>query len=126
MQRSVLFFCHPAKHRRMNKIIFLLATVIFLSACSKNANHESAVVASDNSSAKATGTITGLNPDKCACCWGWLVDIDGTQYKFDKIPEGSPLNVNNITYPLNVKIEWKETEGDCSGKLIEVLSISPL
>lgn len=110
----------------MNKIIFVLVAIIFLSACSKNANHESAVLASYNSSVKVIGTITGLNPDKCACCWGWLVDIGGKQYKFDKIPENSPLNVNNITYPLQVKIEWKETEGDCSLKLIDVLSIEPL
>jgi len=67
-----------------------------------------------------------MNPDKCACCWGWLVSIDGKEYKFDKIPEGSPLNVNNISYPTKVKIEWKDTGGDCRGKLIEVLSISPL
>lgn len=115
------------KHCYMKSISFLLFTAfLFFTACNKNANEKSAVSASDNSSVKTTGTITGMNPDKCACCWGWLVDIGGKQYKFDKIPEGSSLNVNNITYPLNVKIEWKDAGGDCSGKLIEVLSIEPL
>ena len=109
-----------------NILIVILTAIIFLTACNKSANQESAVNTSDNSSVKATGTITGMNPDKCACCWGWLVNIGGKEYKFDKIPEGSSLNVNNITYPLNVKIEWKDAGGDYSGKLIDVLSIEPL
>ena len=109
-----------------NIFLTLLAATLFITSCSKSANKESAVNTSDNSSAKATGTITGMNLDKCACCWGWLVNIGGKEYKFDKIPEGSSLNVNNITYPLNVKIEWKDAGGDYSGKLIDVLSIEPL
>ncbi|MEP6844349.1 MAG: hypothetical protein ABI861_00020 [Panacibacter sp.] len=110
----------------MKNILIVFATFLFFTACSKNANEESAVKASDNSSVKATGTITGMDEKKCACCWGWLVNIDGKECKFDKIPEGSSLNVNNISYPTKVKIEWKDAEGDCSGKLIEVVSLSPL
>ena len=109
-----------------NIFLTLLAATLFITSCGKSANKTSTATTSNNSSIKSTGTITGMNPDKCACCWGCLVTIDDKEYKFDKIPEGSSLDLNAITYPTKVKIEWKDAGGDCSGKLIEVLSISPL
>ncbi|CAN5591250.1 hypothetical protein BH10BAC2_BH10BAC2_20910 [soil metagenome] len=110
----------------MKKITFLiLACTIIVTACTKNTGHQATTNIAINA-VNSEGTITGMDGRKCACCWGWLIEIDGKQYKFDKIPESSSFNLNNISYPANVNIKWKDAEGDCSGKLIEVLSISPL
>jgi hypothetical protein len=32
--------------------------------------------------------------------------------------------LHNISYPTTVNITWRESQGACSGKIIEVLSIS--
>jgi hypothetical protein len=104
----------------------MLACTLFIMACKKNTDQQATVNAADNTAINSTGTITGMNQLKCACCWGWLVEIDGKEYKFDRIPETSSFDLNSITYPAKVKIEWRDAQGNCSGRLIEVLSISYL
>jgi hypothetical protein len=78
----------------------------------------------DDSAPESIGVITGMDGRKCACCWGWLVEIDNQTYKFDKIPATASLDLNTITYPTTVKIKWRDAQDDCKGKLIEVLHIS--
>jgi hypothetical protein len=100
----------------MKKILFTAITItILFSACQKNhsANEKS-----------SNGIITGMDPRKCACCWGWIIEIDNTVYKFEKIPARSTIDLNNLSYPANVIITWRDSQGSCSGRLIEVLSIS--
>ena len=111
----------------MKKIfIAILACILFVTACKKNTAQQSGADSVNNALVSSEGTITGMDSRKCACCWGWLIEIDGKEYKFDKIPEASSFDLNSISYPANVKIEWKDAQGNCSGQLIEVLSISYL
>lgn len=112
---------------KMKKIFaLLLMCTLFIAACNKNTNSNALTKDSIIQAAISEGTITGMDGRKCACCWGWLIKIDGKEYKFDKIPETSSLDINNISYPKTVKIEWQDAQGDCSGQLIEVINISPL
>lgn len=110
------------------KKIFLLILVctIIVTSCTKNTGHQATTNIITDAAVHSEGIITGMDGRKCACCWGWLIDIDGRQYKFDKIPDASSLDLNNISYPEKVNIEWRDLQGDCSGQLIEVLSISAL
>lgn len=111
----------------MKKILlFILACTIIATACTKNTGQQASTDIATNAAVNSEGTITGMDGRKCACCWGWLIEIDGKQYKFDKIPDASSFDLNSISYPEKVNIEWRDAQGDCSGQLIEVLSISTL
>jgi hypothetical protein len=106
--------------------VAMLTCLLFLMACKKNADQQTTANAAYNTAIHSNGTITGMDSRKCACCWGWLVEINGKEYKFDRIPGASSFDLNNITYPAKVKIEWQDVQGSCNGRLIEVLSISSL
>ena len=53
--------------------------------------------------------ITGFSPDKCACCWGWNVEIDGKPHRIDKFPDDVDFDVTNISFPMTVSITWSES-----------------
>jgi hypothetical protein len=82
-----------------------------LAGCKKESQYQSA------------GIITSRSLEKCYCCWGWTISIDGRRYKFNKIPDGSPVDLEKISYPTVVKIQWRNTNNSCSGH-IDVLEIS--
>lgn len=69
------------------------------------------------------GVITSMSGEKCACCWGWNISIDGKSYRFEKVPAGS-INLETLTYPTPVSITWRDVKGGCNGTIIEVLAIS--
>ncbi len=93
-------------------VLFLLSCCLFTN-CKK-----------DTDPNESTGIITGRDLSKCYCCWGWLVEIENKTYKFDKIPSNSLIDLEILSFPTTVKIKWRDAEGSCKGKLIEVLSIS--
>jgi hypothetical protein len=100
----------------MKKLIFILiAAAVLFPGCKKN-NAAGFI--------DSTGVITGRDLRKCACCWGWIIEINNTSYKFDKIPVSSGIDLDNITYPTVVRVQWTTASGSCSGRLIEILSIS--
>jgi hypothetical protein len=99
----------------MQKLVFIVFLSVITFSCRKDENENSK---------NSTGIITGMDQRKCACCWGWIVEIDNNQYKFEKIPAGSSLDLSNLSYPTTVNISWRESQGNCSGRIIEVLSIS--
>lgn len=72
----------------------------------------------------SNGIITGRDLRKCACCWGWIIEIDNATYKFEKVPAGSPIDLNNLVYPAAVNISWRNPRGNCGYPMIEVVSIS--
>ena len=101
----------------MKKLLLLILTsVVFFIACNKSNSGEEFF--------DSNGVITGRDLTKCACCWGWIIEINNTRYKFEKIPASSGIDLENIPYPLPVRIQWRDVQGSCSGRLIEVISIS--
>ncbi len=99
----------------MKKTLLIgITIVLFLAACNKNDAGEIK---------RSAGIITGFDGSKCYCCWGWIVEIDNVIYKFDKIPPSSSVDLNNISYPVPVNIEWRPSAKNCSIR-IEVISIS--
>jgi hypothetical protein len=106
----------------MRKILLAaISTVILFSACQKNdsscGNHDSGNIK------ESTGTITGRDMNKCSCCWGWVIEIDNVTYKFDKVPAGSTVNLETLSYPASVNLTWHVLPGNCSNR-IEILAIS--
>lgn len=99
----------------MRKVLLLaVIATAFFSACKKNQ--------SDNAK-ESTAVITGRDLTKCYCCWGWIINIDNVNYRFDKIPSFPSFDLENISYPATVKVKWQPAAGDCSDK-IDILRIS--
>lgn len=100
----------------MKKIfLLLLMSTLLLVACNKK---DQPVVK------ESIGVITSVSGEKCMCCWGWNIAIDGKTYRFEKIPASSSLDLNTITYPTVVNIKWRNADGQCKGIIIEVQEIS--
>ena len=111
------FFCHkPDKLIEMKKIFLLIfISNLFLLACDKNG--QPAIT-------ESTGVIISMSGEKCMCCWGWNITIDGSIYRFEEIPASSSLHLNTITFPTVVNIKWRNAEGQCKETIIEVQQIS--
>jgi hypothetical protein len=99
----------------MKKLLFLLILAIFILGCNKSKNELDSY---------STGVITGRDLTKCYCCWGWIIDINNTRYKFDKIPSGSSFDLTAITYPATVKIKWRNSQTRNCSEFIDVLDIT--
>ncbi len=98
----------------MKKLVLLLVTCYLLNACTRD----------DQGDFKLSkGTITGFSTEKCMCCWGWNVTINGKSWRFDKVPVITNLDLFNQTYPVKVTLKWKEEQGRCKGKIIEVTEL---
>lgn len=62
---------------------------------------------------KSNATIIGFNPNKCYCCWGWIIKTGNDTIKSDNIIIGETIGYD-IHYPVNVYIEIGELESKCS------------
>jgi hypothetical protein len=98
----------------MKKAFLLLIVAAMFLSCNKNSRVDE----------YSTGIITGRDLSKCYCCWGWIIDINNSTYKFDKIPSGSSFDLTAITYPATVKIKWRNSQTRRCSEFIDVLEIS--
>ena len=64
--------------------LIILSTVLVLtiSSCDKKSqptNEESQKIV-------ANAEIVGFNQEKCGCCWGWVIVMNGDTIKTDSLP----------------------------------------
>lgn len=73
---------------------------------------------------ESTATISGFDLTLCACCGGWVIDIEGQEEvkRFDELPESSTIDLSNTTFPISVQLNWSESESYC-GRGITIESI---
>jgi hypothetical protein len=97
------------------KKIFLLAFLILIgiSSCTE-----------DESEYKSNGTILGVDFRECFCCGGYFIDIDDSTYRFDTLPLGSKISLDNPVFPIPVKLDWEMADTICLGDEINVLRIT--
>ena len=69
------------------------------------------------------GIITGQDIRMCACCGGWFITIDSTNYLFNSLPTDSGMDLLNETFPVSVKLDWKVTDGACLNNTITILRV---
>lgn len=98
----------------MKNLIFIIYTSIFLliySSCGK-ADYMS------------TGKIVGIDTEKCDCCGGMLIVIEGFELRFFEMPNESKINLQTATFPLEVNLNWKYSDDDqkCKTK-IDIIDI---
>ena len=107
----------------MKKILQLLSVFMLLAllwTCSKSNGS-----GSTGGIYRSNGVITGFDYNKCKCCGGYQIEINGKQYLFSSIPSGSLLKNFVISYPFPVTLDWKkDTSSGCSDR-ITVLDIEP-
>ncbi|WP_298238419.1 hypothetical protein [uncultured Algibacter sp.] len=75
---------------------------------------------------ESSATISGFDMTLCACCGGWIIDIDGQEpdKRFSELPENSNIDLQNSTFPLSVKLNWSESNEYCNnGITIESIEL---
>jgi hypothetical protein len=67
------------------------------------------------------GIITGPDLRDCACCGGWYITIDTTDYEFDTLPVNSEIDLGKETFPVYVRLDWQLSERlPCPNKWITI------
>jgi hypothetical protein len=69
------------------------------------------------------GVITGQDMRMCACCGGWIINIEGENYLFDALPTNSSLSLEKESFPLSVLLNWELVMGGCPSNRIRVTGI---
>ena len=82
------------------KLLILLISILLTVSCEKD-KYEN------------TGTITGQDLTMCACCGGYFIDINGTQYRFDKSTLPADFNFEDNQLPLSVELDWDSKTDAC-------------
>jgi hypothetical protein len=73
---------------------------------------------------KSRGTITGPDVRDCACCGGWYIKIDTSQYEFDTLPAGTNVDLQKDIFPIHVKLDWQlSAQLPCPDKRIIITRI---
>ncbi len=98
----------------MKIIIFLSVLIVTLSIAS---------CSSEEDEFRSNGTITGIDIRECACCGGYIIDIDNVTYRFFELPDNSNLNLENPGFPIPVRLNWIKDPNACLGDEIIVYRI---
>jgi len=75
---------------------------------------------------ESTATISGFDVTLCACCGGWVIDINGQEAdkRFSELPQNSNIDLQNSTFPLSVQLNWSESNEYCgAGIIIESIEL---
>jgi len=78
---------------------------------------------------ESTAEIKGLDLTLCACCGGWIIEIDGdgTDRRFEELPDDSDIDLDSIEndgLPISVKLNWSESDEYCgNGITIESIEL---
>jgi hypothetical protein len=89
-----------------HKIIFFMLVLAFTSSCKKGS-------LPTNSILQPNAEIIAFRPDKCGCCWGWVIRMGADTIKVDSLPDADAVGYN-ISTPVPVYLELAGLEQDCS------------
>lgn len=95
----------------MKKTFLILITFIFtLVVFNCNSDDDSIKIQYES-----TAKIIGQDLTLCACCGGWIIEIDGasTSYRFEELPQGSNVNLEQSNLPVDVQLNWT-IANDCT------------
>ena len=84
------------------KIAGMIFLVFILTTCTKESSYY-----------KSYGTITGADPTMCACCGGWFINIENTQYRIVSMPDNFALELEKETFPVTVRLDWQLITTGC-------------
>lgn len=104
----------------MKRIFFiiLISTLFVFSSCDKDGN---------NIQFKSSGKILGVDIGTCACCGNWkiLIKEDKKIYEFINLPENSKIDLEDISFPIEVKLNWRvNTDHPCGFIIIDDIELN--
>lgn len=85
----------------MKHLLYLLLLAALLTGCRKDHGYQN------------SGTIIGADYRKCMCCGGWFIEIKKDTLRFQTLPEGSTINLNDAKYPVEVYLDWHYPDPQC-------------
>jgi hypothetical protein len=78
--------------------IVLVVGILLGSVCCQN---------SVNDDYRSDGMIIGPDIRMCICCGGWQIVIDKETYNFDLLPSASDIDLQKVTFPVFVRVDWE-------------------
>ncbi len=84
------------------KTIKIVLLIIIMMSCTK-----------ENTDYKSMGIITGADPAMCACCGGWFITIENSQYRIVTMPDNFAMELSTETFPVTVKLDWQLITTGC-------------
>ena len=69
------------------------------------------------------GTITGMDPRMCVCCGGWWIRLQNDTLRFDQLPAGSENILENVKFPVPVRVKWAKKFPRCMGDEILIFEL---
>jgi hypothetical protein len=100
----------------------LLISLIILPSCNDKDDEDLSLIKFE-STAKILGRDTAI----CACCGNWILKIDGIDnaYQFVTLPASSNINLETVTFPVSVKINWSIDESSaCKFVVVEAIELN--
>jgi hypothetical protein len=93
--------------KNLLKVLLIVIPALLL-ACDGNDNNQF-----------SHGKIVGYDLTLCACCGGYVIEIDGETYRFfdEDIQGTNPLDAWTMNYPVYVLIEWSPKTGACDQRI---------
>lgn len=92
------------------RIVSLSIILVFASSCKKDSSPTSDTL-------KANAEIIAFRPDKCGCCWGWVIRMGVDTIKADSLPNPDAIGYSIVT-TIPVYIELAGMKQDCSSMAI--------
>lgn len=69
---------------------------------------------------ESTAIISGFDLALCACCGGYIINIEGeeSENRFSELPQNSDINLESVTFPISINLNWTESEEYCEKGVI--------
>ena len=64
------------------------------------------------------GVVKGLDLKQCACCVGYIIEVDGKSYNIsnENLPRNN-LNLKNAIFPLAVELNFELNSTGCINEI---------
>jgi len=74
---------------------------------------------------KSIANLEGHDIALCLCCGDWLIKIENDQnrYQFKNLPQDSNIDLQNVQFPISVKLNWRLDENSACPNYIIIEQI---
>jgi hypothetical protein len=101
---------------KISTLVLILGAITFTSC-----GNDSPVTNDDSPVAfESTAVISGFDKRMCRCCGGWIINIDGEELskRFDELPQNTFIDLQSTTFPVNVQLNWTESNDYCGQGIV--------
>ena len=104
----------------MKSIIFFFLSLTFITlSCSNSSNTDDGYINSD-------AQIIGYDLRMCACCGGWLTDIEHDTLRIWEMPKDFEKLLNEKQLPVPVKLNWKKKTDSCGAAMNDIILVNSI